>query len=128
MLKVFLPEAIFPTNKNVVKLIKKLTGVNSKVFTENKLIMEHYTCLPRGFNNMAMSCHKIKYFCDEEINNLHNKCLFLLGEADPMGDINKSKAKLEKYNLEYLIYKGAGHGLNHEIAEEINKNLVEYFM
>ncbi|HZJ57855.1 MAG TPA: alpha/beta fold hydrolase [Clostridia bacterium] len=37
MMKVFLPEALFPTDKNVVKLIKKLSGAHSKVFTENDL-------------------------------------------------------------------------------------------
>jgi pimeloyl-ACP methyl ester carboxylesterase len=127
MMKVFLPEALFPTSKNVVKLIKKLTGTNSKVFTENKLIMEHYTYLLKGFNNMAMSYHKIKYFNEDEIRNLHRKCLFLLGDADPMGLIDKEVAKLKKYNLEYEIYNGVGHGINHEIAEKINKKLIEYF-
>ncbi len=37
------------------------------------------------------------------------------------------KEKFEKNHLEYQIYKGVGHGINHEIAKEINQKIIEYF-
>ncbi len=127
MMKVFLPEALFPTSKNVRKLIHKLTGTNSAVFTENRLIMEHYTYLLKGFHNMAMSYHKIKFFNEEEIKRLHHNCVFLLGDSDPMLNLSKEESKLKKYNLEYEIYRGVGHGINHEIAELIHAKIINYF-
>ena len=74
MMKVFLPEALILTKKNVIKLIQKLTGDHSNVFTDHAVIMEHYTYLIKGFNNMAM-----------------------------------------------------GHGINHEISNEVNQKIIEYF-
>jgi pimeloyl-ACP methyl ester carboxylesterase len=127
MIKVFLPEALFPTKKNVVELIKKLSGENSNVFTENPAIMEHYTYLLKGFNNMSMSYHKIKFFDDEQLNSIKDKILFLVGESDPMGDKDLIKAKLNKYNLIYRFFPGVGHGINHEISSEINKIILQYF-
>lgn len=34
MMKVSLPEALFPTDKNVMKLIRKMTGSNYSAFTD----------------------------------------------------------------------------------------------
>ena len=39
MMKIFLPEALFPTDKNVSRLIRKLSGENYSVFTDNPEIM-----------------------------------------------------------------------------------------
>jgi pimeloyl-ACP methyl ester carboxylesterase len=127
MMMVFLPEALIPTKKNVVKLIRKLTGDNSAVFTENPIIMEHYIYLLRGFNNMAMSYHKLKYFDDTQISLIVDKALFLCGETDPMGDVDSFKGNMDKYGLKYRVFPGVGHGINHEIAEEVNKIIIEYF-
>lgn len=127
MMKVFLPEALIPTKNNVTKLIRKLAGDNSNVFTNNSVIMEHYAYLLRGFNNMAMAYHKIEYFNENQIGNISGKCLFLCGEVDPMGDIAKVIDKFDKYKLEYEIFKGVGHGINHEIASVINQRIIEYF-
>jgi len=126
MLKVFLPEALIPTKKNMSKLIQKLSGDHSSVLTDNAVIMQHYTYLLRGFNNMSMAYHKIEFFNDNQISNLCGKCLFLCGEADPLGDVTKTKEKFEKYQLEYQFYKGVGHGINHEISDEINQKIIDY--
>lgn len=64
MLKIFLPEAFFPSRKNTLKLLGKLTGTNKKAFTENEIILELYHQLLKGFNNMAMRYHKINGFSD----------------------------------------------------------------
>jgi pimeloyl-ACP methyl ester carboxylesterase len=127
MLKVFLPEALFPTKNNVIRLIEKLTGENSEVFTKNTIIMEHYTYLLKGFNNMAMSYHKLKYFDEAQLSLIRDKALFLRGDSDPLGDEARVKAILDKYNMNYRFFKGVGHGINHEICKEINNIIIEYF-
>jgi pimeloyl-ACP methyl ester carboxylesterase len=127
LIKVFLPEALFQTKKNVVRLIKKLTGENSRVFIENEAIMEHYTHLLKGFNNMSMSYHKLKFFDENPLNSIKHKVLFLCGECDPLVNKDSVKAILDKYNLSYTFFPGVGHGINHEISDEINKIIIEYF-
>lgn len=127
MLKVFLPEALFPTKKNVIKLIRKLTGDNSGVFIDNPIIIDHYSHLLKGFNNMAMANHKIRFFDEKQVNSIKDKIIFLCGESDPLGDVNSIKTKFDKYNIKYQFFTGVGHGINHEISEKINEIIIQYF-
>lgn len=126
MLKVFLPEVLFPTKRNIEKLMKKLCGKNFEAFTGNPLLMEHFTYLLRGYNNMAMGHHKIISFTDEQIDKLRDKVLYLMGEADPFA-VMGGKAALEKYNMNAQFFPNVGHGINHEIADEINNIIISYF-
>lgn len=125
MMKIFLPEALIPTKRNIAKLLAKLSGKNSAVFTENPLILEHFTYLARGFNNMAMRYHKVAGFTDEQIEGIKDKTLCLVGEADPFAILG-GKAALEKYKMNARFFADVGHGINHEIASEINALLIEY--
>ena len=124
MMKIFLPEALFPTKRNIQKLIEKLCGENTPVFTENKDIMEHYTYLLRGFNNMAMGYHNVRPFTEEEVDLIRDKIEFLVGLEDPFEKLGGAEA-LRKYHMKVTFYENAGHGLNHERADEINAKIVE---
>jgi pimeloyl-ACP methyl ester carboxylesterase len=126
MLKVFLPEALFPTDRNVVKLVRKLTGDNYKIFTENAPLMEHYRYLLRGFNPMAMTYHKIKTFTREQVDSLKGRTLFLCGEKDPLGDKSAVQALLDKHFFHYRFFPNVGHGINHEISGEINQIMTDF--
>ena len=124
MMKIFLPEALFPTKRNIQKLIEKLCGENTPVFTENKDIMEHYTYLLRGFNNMAMGYHNVRPFTEEEVDLIRDKIEFLVGLEDPFEKLGGAEA-LRKYRMKVTFYENAGHDLNHERADEINAKIVE---
>lgn len=124
MLKVFLPEALFPTEKNTEKLIKKMTGSNYSTFVENPALMKHFHWLLKGFNNMAMTYHKIEFFRDDQIDHVRDKILFLIGESDPLGDMQAGKDKLDKHHLDYKFFPDVGHAINHEIADEINQIII----
>ena len=124
MMKIFLPEALFPTDKNVDKLIKKLSGKHYDVFTNNKDIMEHYKYLLRGFNNMAMGFHKVRPFTLEEVDRLRDKVVFLVGNEDPFQKLGGRETLIENH-MKVTFYDDAGHGLNHELAEEINLKIRE---
>lgn len=124
MMKIFLPEALLPTDKNVNKLIRKLCGKHYSVFTENELIMAHYKSLIKGFNNMAMGKHNVAGFSAEEIDRIRDKVFYLVGEEDPFEKIG-GKVLLQQYRMNATFYEGAGHGLNHELADEINQKIME---
>jgi pimeloyl-ACP methyl ester carboxylesterase len=125
MMKIFLPEALFPTKKNVRRLIIKLSGTHSDVFTENQTIMEHYTWLLKGFNNMAMRYHKVRVFSEEEISKIRDKIYYIVGRDDPFEKLGGAEA-LESERMHVKFYDDVGHGINHEIAEEINKDIIEW--
>lgn len=125
MFSIFLPEALFPTDKNVIKLLKKLSGKNYAVFTENELILEHYKYLLKGFNNMAMTPHNVSGgFAEEEIDRIRDKVIFLVGEEDPFEKLGGKQLMLD-YNMNVTFYPDSGHGLNHELADEINRKIIE---
>ena len=124
LFKVFLPEALFPSDKNVLKLMKKICGKNYNVFTDNPDIMFHWKSLLQGFNNMAMSFHKVRPFTDEEVDSIREKIIYLAGDEDPFQKLG-GKAALQAYHMKAVFYPDAGHGLNHELAEEINQKILE---
>lgn len=127
MIKVFLPEALFPSKKNTVKLLRKLSGKNSHVFTDHPLVMEHYQYLLKGFNNMAMRYHKLSHFNEEQIASIRNKTLYLMGEADPFARLGGKQALLT-HNMNARFFPEVGHGINHEIADIINPLLIDYLL
>ena len=125
MMKIFLPEALFPTKKNTEKLLKKLSGKNSGVLTGNPIIMEHYRWLLKGFNNMAMRFHQITSFDDRQVNTIREKTLYLAGDDDPFMLLG-GKELLLRYKMNAKFFPAAGHGINHEISDIINQQMVEY--
>jgi len=127
MVKVFLPEALFPTKKNTIKLLCKLCGKNKAVFIENSIVLEHYQQLLKGFNNMAMRYHKVVVFDNEQVKTIREKTIYLVGEDDPFTNLGGKNALLEN-KMEVKFFQEVGHGINHEIAEEINQILMEYFL
>ena len=127
MMKIFLPEALFPTDRNVVKLIRKMSGKHSEVFTENRDIMAHYKALLKGFNNMAMGYHKITAFSPEEVDRIRDRVVYLAGTEDPFEKLGGREILL-KSHMNAVFYDGAGHGLNHELAEEINRKIISVFL
>ena len=128
MMKVFLPEALFPTDKNVMKLIRKMTGSNYKAFTDNEIVFRHFKQLMTGFKRSAMMNHKIIGFSEEEIFSLKDRLLCIVGRKDPfimLGGTELEEA-LKQYPLRVIFMEDAGHGINHEKAEEVNRLIVEF--
>ncbi len=127
MMKIFLPEALFPTEKNVAKLIRKLSGENADVFLANPAVMAHYRWLLKGFNNMAMAYHKVRTFTDSEIDQIKPRVLYLVGEDDPFQKLGGNEALLSR-KMNAVVYPNAGHGLNHELAEKINQRMIAHLL
>jgi pimeloyl-ACP methyl ester carboxylesterase len=119
MMKIFLPEAFFPTKRNVRNLLKKLSGDHVEVFTNHTIIFNHYTWLLKGFNNMAMRYHKVRLFTEEEVDQIRDKIFYLAGLKDPFQKLGRAEI-LRNYGMNVRFYDGAGHGINHELSAEIN--------
>ena len=129
MMKVFLPEALFPTDKNVMKLIRKMTGTNYRVFTDNEIVFLHFKQLMTGFRRSAMMNHKIRTFTDDEISSLKDKLLCIVGKKDPfiMLGGTQLEEQIKRYPIQVIFMEDAGHGINHEKACEVNRIIKEFF-
>ncbi|QLG41257.1 alpha/beta hydrolase [Paenibacillus sp. FSL W7-1088] len=126
MMTAFLPEALFPTEKNCKKLLRKLSGPNYSVFEENEDLMKHWYYLLKYFNNQSMMKHKIEIHANHEIFALKDKVLFLIGKYDRLSNYPKAIKRLEDNNIMYKIIEDAGHAINHEQADVINKEIIEF--
>jgi pimeloyl-ACP methyl ester carboxylesterase len=126
MMKVFLPEALFPTQKNIHRLIKKLCGPNHKAFTGNDKLMQHWFYLLKYFNTMSMAFHKVFPLNQQEIDILREKALFLIGNFDRLVFNDRAIDALKENNLKFKIINDAGHGINHEQPTEINKEIAAF--
>lgn len=126
MMKIFLPEALIPTRRGAIRLLKKLSGENSAAFTENPHVLAHFVALMRGYNNMAMGYHKVRAFDEAQIDSLRGRALYLIGEEDPFAKLGGKQSLLD-HHMNARFYPRVGHGINQEIAEEINRQLIEWF-
>ena len=73
---------------------------------------------------MAMGYHNVRPFTEEEVDLIRDKIEFLVGLEDPFEKLGGAEA-LRKYHMKVTFYENAGHGLNHERADEINAKIVE---
>ncbi len=127
LMKIFFPEALFPTDKNMIKLINKLCGGNSDEYVRDKDIMAHWKALLKYFNQMAMNRHKLKLLNREMVQSIKDRALFIIGDKDPIAYSDASISALQGAGLRYEVLKNAGHALNYEKPDIIN-NLINDFL
>lgn len=72
---------------------------------------------------MAMRYHKVRMFTEEEVEQIKDKVYYLVGLEDPFQKLGGA-ALLRKYGMNVKFYNGVGHGINHEIADEINNIVI----
>lgn len=73
---------------------------------------------------MAMGYHKVRTFTENEVDIIRNKIEFLVGLEDPFEKLGGAAA-IQENRICATFYENAGHGLNHERADEINEKIVE---
>ncbi|MBY0202407.1 pimeloyl-ACP methyl ester carboxylesterase [Paenibacillus intestini] len=127
MMKAFMPEALFLSEKNCEKLLRKLCGPNYAVFAENEELMRHWTYLLKYFNNKSMMKHRIQFVDDVELATLVGKAKFLIGEHDILSNYPKAIHWLQRNQLNYEIIRDAGHAINHEQADLVNQKIIEFW-
>lgn len=125
MMKIFLPEALLPTDQNVIRLIKKMTGDNYSAFTDNDEIFSHFKLLMVGFRRNAMLYHKVQSFERDDIDAIRDKFLYIAGRKDPFMNLGGG-ALLEQYHMNTLWIDNAGHGINHERPDIVNQAIINY--
>ncbi|MBD7969263.1 alpha/beta fold hydrolase [Paenibacillus gallinarum] len=128
MMAAFLPEALFPTEKNCRKLLKKLSGPYYSRLEVNEILMKHWYYLLKYFNNRSMMQHKIQIHKDSELTILNDRVIFLIGQFDRLSNHSKAIKRLQDNKINYKIIKDAGHAINHEQSDIINKEIIEFLL
>ncbi len=128
MLKIlkFLPAVLFPSEKTARKLMSTMGGDNISMFLDNADLMEHWGYLLKHFRNSTMMQHKVPKIQDDQLAMIKERSLWLLGENDGLADVPKSEQWYKECGFNYKIIKNAGHGVNHQQHEIINREIVNY--
>ncbi|GAB6926207.1 hypothetical protein JCM10914A_01900 [Paenibacillus sp. JCM 10914] len=126
MMRAFLPEALFPSDRNVRKLLRRLCGTNSDAFENHPDLMQHWSYLLKFFNNRSMMKHTIKIYSKVDFQAIQDKALFLVGDQDILSHYPKALARLRAYGMEHRIVKNAGHAINHEMPDIIHGEIMAF--
>jgi hypothetical protein len=71
-----------------------------------------------------MGQHKIRSFSDQEVDEIRDKVVYLVGKEDPFQKLGGEKA-LKDYQMNARFFERAGHGINHELSEKINHMIID---
>jgi Predicted hydrolases or acyltransferases (alpha/beta hydrolase superfamily) len=121
------PHILIPTDRNLLKIIKKLSSPNSTIFNEHPLLAEHLVLLMKSHNQQAMFAHKIEGYDRAKGVAVRDKLYFLMGEhqMNLRGDLMRI---LDDGGFRYKIIPDAGHGINHERPGIINEEIVQFLL
>lgn len=126
-LMLLFPEIFVPTRNNMTKILIKMSTPYSDIYDKHPEIVDHMIMVMKAHNQKAMFIHKLEKYSKQEGMAVKEKLLFLLGGYRT--DSNSSYIEMLKdggYN--YKIIKNAGHGINHDQPEEINREIQEFLL
>ncbi|MGG4090988.1 alpha/beta fold hydrolase [Paenibacillus lautus] len=126
MMRAFLPEALFPSERSVRTLLRKLCGTHADAFENNPELMQHWFYLLKYFNNRSMMKHTITIHSSADIQAIRSKSLFVIGEQDLLSYYPKAVARLKANGMRYRIVKDAGHAINHEVPELVHEEIIGF--
>ncbi|OIB02429.1 alpha/beta hydrolase [Paenibacillus sp. LC231] len=126
MMRAFLPEALFPSERSVRKLLRKLCGTNADAFENHTDLMQHWFYLLKHFNNRSMMKHTITIHSSADIQTIRSKTLFVIGEQDLLSYYPKAVARLEANGMRYRLVPGAGHAINHEMPDLVHEEIIGF--
>lgn len=124
-LMLMFPEILIPTDRNLLKVLKKLSAPNSPLFDNHPELAAHLILLMRTHNQQAMFAHKLEKYNKDEAVAVKDKLYFLVGEHS----LKQSKqfiAILEDGNFHYQVIPHAGHGINHEQPDIVNNEIISF--
>ena len=86
---------------------------------------DHMALIMKSFNQRAMFSHTIEKYNKDEGSRLKDRILFIFGEIDIFG--RKEKLEIcQSDGFSYKIIEKAGHAINFEQQEKINKEIILY--
>lgn len=121
------PEILIPTDKNLMKILRKLSSPNSELFEVYPAITGHLILLMKYHNQQAMFVHKLEKYNKAEDMSIQKKLYFLISEHH----INLKKDLMSVLIEDKFLYKviaNAGHGINHEQPDIVNKEITRFLL
>lgn len=124
-LKVFFPQIFIPTEKSAIKLLRKICGPNLNSVLENKELKNHWLYI---LKHSRPHKQKIIFYDNKVFSTFRDKAIFLIGEFDRLVYYPSVIELFHENSLNYKIIKNAGHMINLEQPELINKEIINFLL
>lgn len=123
--KTMIQTLLLPTERNMLKIVRKLSSPASDVWERHAPLARHLVLLMKTHNASAMFPHEIVQYEASQGIAVKDKLLFLIGEHSRMtGKVYADV--LEAGGFRYERIPNAGHGINHEQPEAFQQSLLTF--
>ncbi|WP_339802677.1 alpha/beta hydrolase [Paenibacillus sp. FSL R5-0744] len=126
-LMMMFPEILIPTDRNLLKVLKKLSAPHSPLFDNHPALAAHLILLMRTHNQQAMFVHKLHPYDKNAAVAVRDKLYFLVGEHALKQSKDFIKI-LEDGKFYYQVIPHAGHGINHEQPDRVNTEIINFLI
>jgi pimeloyl-ACP methyl ester carboxylesterase len=124
-LKMMFPEIMVPTRHNLLKVFNKLSSPESRLAEKHPKLAGHVVLLMKNHNQQAMFIQRVEPYDRARAAAVRDKLYFLIGDyrLDHKKDFI---GILKNGDFRYQVIEGAGHGINMEQAERVNRELTGF--
>ncbi|MFF2480420.1 alpha/beta fold hydrolase [Paenibacillus sp. NPDC058071] len=119
------PEILIPTQNNMLKILKKMSSPKTDIFDKHPILAEHLILLMKNHNQQAMFAHKLETYDKQKGTAIKDKLYFLIAEHH-IGHKKELIHLLNDGKFRYRVISDAGHGINHEQPDLINKEIIQF--
>jgi pimeloyl-ACP methyl ester carboxylesterase len=126
MMKTMMPEALFPSRANAMRIMRRLAGSNADALLSNPEVTEHFWLLMRHYNNRAQFVHMRRNLGAAEVEAMRDKSLFLIGEEDPLASFPGALRAMKYFCMNVKYFPHTGHVINHALPEKINAEIIGF--
>ena len=124
--RVLFPEVINLTEEKAIHILQKYTGPKCDVSSFfNEEMSRHWFYI---FKHSRVGTQKLTFFDQTAMNIFREKVLFLIGDSDRLMNHPAIINIFKIYKLNYKIINNAGHVLNYEQPELINKETASFLL
>jgi pimeloyl-ACP methyl ester carboxylesterase len=124
-LKLMFPEILVPSQKNMKKILSKLSSPDSVVYEQHPEIVDHAILAMKSHRQSAMFMHKVVKYDPAKDTALRNRMYFLMGDY-LIKDEQERISLLDTGGYKYKVIPHAGHGLNCEQADITNREIIGF--
>lgn len=120
------PEILLPTERNMHRIVRRLSSPHADVFDRHPLLAKHLVLLMKSHNQQAMFAHQVVPYDEARGAAVKEKLYFLLGDQHRV--VTRRTVDLIKQGqYAYRIIERTGHGINHERPQAVHDEMFRFF-